>query len=273
MNTTEKAEAFAALHDAPGAFALPNPWDSGSARLLEHLGARALATSSAAFANTLGRTDGHVTLDEKLSHCREIAAATSLPVNADLENGFGHEPEAVARCIERVAQTGVVGGSIEDFPGDEAKPGYDRGQAVERIAAAVEAARACPFPFTLTARCDLLLHGVTDLDEVIGRLAAFAEAGADVVYAPGLTTLDAVRTVADAVDRPQNVLGPFLAAHSLEELAAAGAKRVSVGSALALAAWRATLDASRALLDDGRLGWVGEAVTAGNVLTAAFSDT
>ena len=185
----ERARAFRALHERPGAFVIPNPWDVGTARILAGLGFEALATTSAGMAFALGRRDGAVSRDDALAHARTIVGATALPVSADLENGFGDAPETVAETIRLAAGTGLVGGSIEDATGDPDRPIYDRSLAVERIAAAVEAARALPFPFTLTARAENFLHGRPDLDDTIGRLQAFEAAGADVLYAPGLRDL------------------------------------------------------------------------------------
>ncbi|HSG88781.1 MAG TPA: isocitrate lyase/phosphoenolpyruvate mutase family protein [Pseudomonadales bacterium] len=254
-STRDKGEAFRALHERPGAFPIPNPWDLGSARRLEALGFEALATTSAGCAEALGRRDGELSLDDVVAHCAALAAATTLPISADLENGFGHDGEAVAECIRRCGAAGVVGGSIEDYTGDPAKPIYELPHAVERIAAAVEAAAALPFPFVLTARCEHLLRGGRDLDEVLRRLLAYEAAGADVLFAPGLSTLAQVRLVTSAVARPVNVLGPFLPTATVADLAAAGAKRISVGSALQRHAY-AALDAAAILLrDEGRLAW------------------
>lgn len=253
--TLEKAEAFRALHARDGVFVIPNPWDIGSARLLESLGFECLATTSAGFAVAHGRSDGEMSLDAKIEHCRALAAATNVPIAADLENGFGHSPEEVALCIRRCGEAGVVGGSIEDYRNDPADPFYPFDVAVERIRAAVEAARALPFPFTLTARAEHLLHGGTDLDEVIERLRAYQEAGADVLYAPGLRTVEQVRAVASTVDRPLNVLGTMLPQATVAELGAAGAKRISVGGSLHHHAAAALKRAATALRDEGRLGW------------------
>lgn len=258
----EKAEQFRALHARAGAFLIPNPWDAGSARLLEGLGFEALATTSAGFAQALGRLDGTVTLEEKLDHCRALADVTRVPVSADLENGFADDPEGVARTIRRVAETGVVGGSIEDYSGERI---YDFPHALERIEAAVAAARSLDFPFTLTARAENLLRGRQDLDDTIKRLDAYARAGADVVYAPGLRTLDEVRAVCGAVDKPVNVLAAFFPDVSAAELAAAGARRISVGSALANAAIGAVLRASREMLDSGSFRWLAETASGGDV--------
>jgi 2-methylisocitrate lyase-like PEP mutase family enzyme len=242
-----KAEAFRALHAGPP-FVIPNPWDAGSARVFEALGFRALATTSSGFAFTLGRPDGGATLDEVAAHVEALDRATDLPVSADIENGYGAEPASAARAITRIASAGAVGGSIEDWDGARSQL-YDRSHAVERIVAAVEAARALPFPFTLTARAENHIRGNPDLDDTIHRLLAFEQAGADVLYAPGLTTLDQIRTVCGALTKPVNVLArPDL---SFDQLAEAGAQRVSVGGALAWVAARAMADAAIAIRDHG----------------------
>ena len=196
---SDKAARFAALHDRPGAFVIPNPWDIGTARMLAGLGFEALATTSAGFAFSLGRRDGALTRDEALAHCRSIVDATPLPVSADLENGYDHRPEGCAETIRHAAAAGLVGASIEDATGDRDSPIYDAGEATERIHAAVEAARQLPFRFTLTARAENFLHGRPDLDDTIARLQAFEAAGADVLYAPGLRTLAAIDALCDAV--------------------------------------------------------------------------
>lgn len=257
----EKAERFRALHTRDGGFIIPNPWDAGSARLLEGLGFEALATTSSGFAQSLGRLDGSVTLEEKIEHCRALAAVTDIPVSADLENGFADEPEAAANAVKLAAQAGVVGASIEDYSGTAI---YEFELAVERVRAAVEVARSLDFPFTLTARAENLLRGRNDLSDTIRRLQAFAEAGADVLYAPGLKTLDEVREVRRAVDKPLNVLAPFFKDVTVSDLAAAGAQRISIGGALADVAIGATLKVGRQLLDHGRFDWLAE--------TAAGSD-
>jgi 2-methylisocitrate lyase-like PEP mutase family enzyme len=246
----EKAERFAALHEGP-AFVIPNPWDAGSARMLEALGFEALATTSSGFAFTLGRVDGGVSRDEMAAHVAALDEATGLPVSADLENGYGADPEDVARTIRRIAEAGAVGGSIEDWDRDDGRL-YERQHAAERIAAAVEAARNLPFRFMLTARAENHLHGVTDLDDTIHRLWAFEEAGADVLYAPGLRTVAEIRTVCDSVSRPVNVIA--LPGLSLAEIVDAGARRVSVGGALTWAAVQAAADAATALRDSGDIG-------------------
>jgi 2-methylisocitrate lyase-like PEP mutase family enzyme len=258
MTTTQmdKAKRFRALHERPGTFAIPNPWDAGAARLLAMLGFEALATTSAGFAFTLGRKDGAVTRDDAMAHCRLLVAASDLPVSADLENCFGDDPATVAETVRLAAGTGLVGCSVEDASGDQRRPIYDFASAVERVAAAVEAARKLPFPFTLTARAENFLHGRQDLDDTIKRLQAFEKAGADVLYAPGLPSLDAVKTVCGAVAKPVNVLanGRF----SVAELGAAGAKRVSVGGMLSRVAYGAFLRAARELKENGTFRFATE---------------
>lgn len=251
----EKAEHFRALHAREGAFVIPNPWDVGSARLLAGLGFEALATTSSGFAHSLGRLDGDVTVAEVMAHCRALCAATDLPVSADLENGYAEDPDGVAETIRLAAEAGVVGGSLEDYSGDAARPIYDFGLAVERVQAAAEAAQSLEFPFTLTARAENLLRGRRDLDDTIRRLQAFEAAGADVLYAPALTTLDEVRAVTSAVSKPVNVLAPPLPGVTVSELAAAGAKRISIGGALARAAIAALLRAGAEMRERGSFGW------------------
>ena len=245
-----KAEAFRALHKPGDPFVIPNPWDEGSARILEKLGFVALATTSSGFALTQGRKDYGVTRDEVISHCKAVAAAVDIPVSADLENGFGSTPEDAAETIRRAAETGLAGGSMEDSTGDKASPVFDESHAVDRIAAAVEAASN---DFVLTARAEEFLYGSTDLDGVIARLQKFSDAGADVLFAPGIATLDAVRTVCAAVDKPVNVLvyGDLVHA-SMNELAEAGAARISVGGALAWSAYSALIENAAAMRDSGR---------------------
>ena len=242
----QKGEAFRALHEGEP-FVIPNPWDAGSARVLEALGFEALATTSSGFAFTLGRLDGDVTLDEVVEHVAALAEASELPVSVDLENGYGAEPEAAAIAITRVAEVGAVGGSIEDYDPDGRI--YDLGHATERIAAAVEAARSLDFPFTLTARAENHIRGNPDLDDTIERLLAFEAAGPDVLYAPGLRTIEELRTLCDAVSRPVNALRvPSL---SFTELADAGVQRVSVGGSLAWVGVQAIAEAAVAIRDKG----------------------
>jgi 2-methylisocitrate lyase-like PEP mutase family enzyme len=262
MSQSEKAKKFLKLHEGPGAFLIPNPWDAGTARMLSALGYEALATTSAGLAFSLGRRDGEglVTREEVLAHVRAIVAASDLPVSADLENGFGDAPERVVETIRLAAEAGLVGGSIEDATGDALRPIYDPGLAVERVRAAVEAAGALPFPFTLTARAENFLHGRTDLDDTIRRLQAFAEAGADVVYAPGLPSLEAMQAVCSAVaPRPVNAL-IGAAGRSAAELAAAGVRRISTGSALNRAAMGAFLNAAREMKEKGTFTFLENAL-------------
>ncbi|TPG56968.1 isocitrate lyase/phosphoenolpyruvate mutase family protein [Roseomonas nepalensis] len=245
-----RAERFRALHDA-GCFALPNAWDAGSARLMAGLGFEAVATTSAGLAFHLGRRDGEaaVTRAEALGNARALIAAVDLPVSADLEDGFGPSPEEVAATVTAAAQAGLCGCTIEDTTADPARPIHDFDAAVARVAAAVQATRAAPHPFVLTARAENFLHGRPDLDDTLRRLAAFAEAGASCLYAPGLPDESAIRAVVRAVaPRPVNVLiGPRSGAVPLDRLAALGVRRVSVGGALARAAYGAALEAGRAL--------------------------
>jgi 2-methylisocitrate lyase-like PEP mutase family enzyme len=251
----EKGLAFRALHEGEP-FVIPNPWDTGSARALEALGFEALATTSSGFAFTLGRLDGQATLAEVVAHVSELDRATGLPVSVDLENGYATDAAGVALAIARVAEAGAVGGSIEDW--DPAGRLYDRGESVERLAAAVEAVRGLGFAFTLTARAENHIRGNPDLDDTIARLRAFEEAGADVLYAPGLRTVEEIRTVCDAVTRPVNVLA--FGDLSLAELAEAGAQRVSVGGGLTWVAMAAFADAARAIREDGDFSSLGARV-------------
>lgn len=255
----ERARLFRALHARPGIFIMPNPWDAGTAKLFASLGFEALATTSQGLANTLGRVDGTLAIRrvELIANCRDIAAATELPVNADLENGYADDPGEAASIIRLAADAGVVGGSMEDASGNPARPIYDFTLAVERVAAAVEVARALPFPFTLTARAENYLHGRRDLDDTIRRLQAFAAAGADVLFAPGLHELETIRQVAAAVPKPLNVVmsavDPDITA---QQLADAGVKRISVGGALSRLAFAAVRDAAVAMRDGGTFQWV-----------------
>ena len=261
ISQSEKAAQFRALHEAPGAFVIPNPWDGGSARILAALGFKALATSSGAQAGTLGRKDGKVTRDEALAHCRVIVNATDLPVAADLEKCFGDEPKVVAETIRLAAGVGLVGGSVEDATGDKQKPLFEHAQATERVAAAVEAARKVGFPFTLTARTESFLRGNPNLDDVIKRLQAFEKAGADVLMAPGLPDLAAVRAVCGAVSKPVNfMVGIKGKSFTAAELAAAGVKRISLATSLYRAAMSGLLDAAREAKDAGTFGYVERGV-------------
>jgi len=258
-----KAERFQALHARPGAFVIPNPWDAGSARILEKLGFEALTTTSAGLAFVLGRRDGagEVTRDETLANAKAIADATDLPVAADLENGFGHAPEAAAETIRLAGEAGLVGGSIEDSTGSPARPIYDFQQAVERVAAAAEAAHALPFPFVLVGRAENFLHGRPDLDDTIRRLQAFEAAGADALFAPGLTWAEDIRTVCASVGKPINVvMGLKSASFSVAELAALGVRRISVGSALSRAALGAFVRAAREIQEHGTFRFAEDAL-------------
>lgn len=260
VTQAEKARRFAALHRSDGAFIIPNPWDVGSARVLEALGFDALATTSSGFAYSIGKVDGAVSLEETLAHCQALSAATSIPVSADLENGYGDSPEAAAHAITEAARAGVAGGSIEDYSG---RAIYEIERAAERVTAAVEAARALPEPFTLTARAENLIRGRDDLEDTIRRLQAYEKAGADVLYAPGLATLEQVREVCRSVGRPVNVLGPLVRDATREELTEAGAKRISIGGALARAAWAPVLAAASEMKEAGRFDWTSSLAATG----------
>ena len=259
----DKAVVFRKLHERPGAFIIPNPWDAGTAKLLASLGFEALATTSLGLANSLGRVDGTNTVsrEEVLENCRAICEATPLPVNADLENGYADEPKAAAEMIRLSAEAGVVGGSIEDATGDATNTIYDFTLAVERVHAAVEVARALPFPFVLTARAENMIQGHVDLDDTIRRLQAFEKAGADVLYAPGLRDLATIRTVCSSVRKPVNVVmthgDPSLTLAQLEE---AGAKRISVGGSLNRLALAAFLKGAREMKDTGGFTWMRDTV-------------
>jgi len=260
---SEKAKFFRALHERQGIFVIPNPWDAGSAMLLASLGFEALATTSLGYAASIGRSDGTLSREEVLANCRTIADATDLPVSVDLENCYADEPKKAAVTMRLAAEAGAVGGSIEDATGDKAKPIYDFSLAVERVAAAVEEARKLPFPFTLVARAENFLHGRPDLDDTIRRLQAFAAAGADVLYAPGIRDLPTIRTLVAAVPKPVNVVmglaDPNL---TLQELEAAGVRRVSVGGALARLALAAVRDAAVAMREQGSFSWVKDIMPA-----------
>jgi 2-methylisocitrate lyase-like PEP mutase family enzyme len=252
LSQTEKGQRFAALHAGPGALVMPNAWDAGSAKLLAGLGFQALATSSGASANVLGRRDGQVTRDEALAQARGMVEAVDLPMSADLEKGFGDAPETAAETIRLAAEAGLVGGSIEDATGDPDRPLFDMGQAVERVAAAAEAAHALPFPFMLTARAENYLRGQPDLDDTVRRLVAFERAGADVLFAPGLPDLDAMRTVVGAVTRPVNFMVALRGkSFSVAELEAVGVRRISLAGTLYRAAMTGLVEAAREVRDRG----------------------
>ena len=258
MNLTDKGQHFRALHDAPDTFVIANAWDAGSAKLLATAGFQALATSSGAHAATLGRVDGQVNREEALAHARAIVEATDLPVSADLEKGFGDAPADAAETIRRAAAIGLVGASIEDATGDRARPLFDPTHAAERIAAAAEAAHAAGFPFMLTARTENYLRGNPDLDDTIRRLRAFEAAGADVLMAPGLPDLDAVRAVCAAVGKPVNFMAGIPGkSFTVAELAAAGVKRISLATSLYRAAMNGLLAAATEVRSQGTFHYLG----------------
>jgi len=251
----EKAKLFRELHERPGAFIIPNPWDAGTAKLLAAMGFEALATTSLGLANTLGSAT--VSRDAIIENCRTISAATDLPVNADLENCGADDPKQAAQTIRLAAEAGAVGGSIEDFTGDPSKPIYDFALAVERVQAAVEVARSLPFPFMLTARAENLLHGRNDLDDTIKRLQAFEAAGADVLYSPGVHDLATIKTVVASVKKPFNLVMGFAdPTLTVDQLSAAGVKRISVGGAMARVALAAFLRSAREMKDQGAFTYV-----------------
>jgi 2-methylisocitrate lyase-like PEP mutase family enzyme len=266
MSQAQKAETFKRLHEGPGAFVIPNPWDAGSARLLETLGFKALATTSAGLAFSLAKPDGAVSREEALANGVAIVNATSLPVAADLENGYGPSPEACSLTITGAGAAGLVGGSIEDATGDSTSPIFDIGLATERVAAAVEAARKLNFPFMLTARAENFLHGRPDLKDTIKRLQAFQKAGADVLFAPGLRTKDDIRAMTSSVDRPVNVIMGLQGVRlSVDDLALLGVTRISVGSAMARAAYGAMLRGAREIAGQGTFGFADDAVPFGDL--------
>ncbi len=263
-STMAKAEAFRALHQGDRIFVLPNPWDPGSAKMLAALGFEALATTSAGYAFARGRIDwvGEMGREEALAHASEIVVATPLPVSADFENGFGDAPEIVAETVRLAAEIGLAGCTIEDTTGDHSAPIYDLPLAVERIAAATEAVARLDRPFMLTARAENFLHGRPDLDDTLARLQAFEEVGADVLYAPGLPDLAAIRVVCEASTKPVNVIaGIGLEGVTLDDLRNAGVKRVSVGSSLARTAIGAMLAAAREIREQGTFSAFSEAAS------------
>lgn len=261
MTQAEKGRAFRALHARDHAFIIPNPWDAGTARLLAHLGFEALATTSAGYAFSAGQRDNTIDRDQMIAHVAAIASATNLPVSADLENGFGDAPEIATQTIRLAAAAGAVGGSIEDMSRDPVHPIYDRQHATERIRAAAEAARALPSPFTLTARAENYLVGRPDLKDTIQRLQSYQEAGADVLYAPGLTSEQDIASVVSSVDRPVNVVMGLQGVQlSLSELSTIGVRRVSVGSALSRAALGAFLRAAHEMRDHGTFTFAEHAI-------------
>ncbi len=262
VSQSDKANRFRTLHQGPGAFMMPNPWDAGSARILAGLGFEALATSSGAFAGTLGRRDGKVRREEALAHARDVATAVDIPVSADLENGFGHAPSFAAETVKLAAETGLVGCSIEDATGEKDRPLYDFGQAVERVTASAEAARSLGFAFTLTARSENFLRGNPDLDDTIKRLQAYEKAGADVLMAPGLPDLAAVKTVCAALSKPYNfMVGIKGKSFTRAELAAAGVRRISLATSLYRAAMSGLVNAAREARDSGTFGYIDATMT------------
>jgi len=273
LTQSEKAVIFQTLHQRKQPFVVGNPWDAGSARILTSLKYEALSTTSAGLAFSLGRKDGTASVSraEALTNAKSIVDATALPVAADLENGYGHAPEEAAETIRQAAAMGLVGGSIEDATGNEAEPIYDFTHAVERVAAAAEAAHALPFPFMFVARCENFLHNRADLDDTIRRLQAYEKAGAEVLYAPGLTSPEDLRTVCSSVSKPVNVLmgmkgAPRLTVQQLGEL---GVRRISIGSGFSRAALTAFLHAAREVIDDGTFTFADETLYISD-LTAMF---
>ena len=251
-----KCEEFEKLHQQKGAFLIPNPWDTGSARILQGLGFKALATTSAGLAYTLGRADGEVTLDEKLAHCTSLAENTQIPINVDFENGFADAPEEVANNVLKLIATGVAGCSVEDFSRDDLQL-YDFNLAVERVQAAVEVVNNLDMPFQLTARAENLLRGVNDIDDTIKRLQAFEAAGANVLYAPGINSLEQLRQVTSELNRPFNVLAPLFRGVTVDEFSEAGAQRISVGAALNRVSISPLLKAGKEMLSQGTFSWTG----------------
>jgi 2-methylisocitrate lyase-like PEP mutase family enzyme len=259
LNQKDKAARFRALHEGPRAFVIPNPWDAGSARVLARLGFAALATSSGASAGTLGRRDGKVNRAEALAHARAIVEATDLPVSADLEKCFGDAPSAAAETIRLAAEIGLVGASIEDATGDAARPLFSIGQATERVAAAVQVVRSLPFPFTLTARAENFIRGNPNLDDTIERLQAFERVGADVLFAPGLPDLAAVRAVCAAVSRPVNFMAGIKSrSFTVAELEASGVRRISLASSLYRMAMTGLLSAAREVKERGTFDYLDD---------------
>jgi len=259
---SEKGRSFRALHQRDYAFIIPNPWDIGTARILAHLGFEALATTSAGYAFSVGQLDNSVDRDRMMQHISQVAAATDLPVSTDLQNGWGDDPESAAETIRLAAKAGAVGGSIEDATGRDDRPIYDLQHAADRVRAAAEVVHALPFTFTLTGRAENYLHGRPNIKDTIARLQAFQEAGADVLYAPGLATKDDITAVITSVDRPVNVVMGLQGVQlSLAELSAMGVKRVSVGSTLSRVALGAFLRAAREMYDHGTFTFANDAAT------------
>jgi 2-methylisocitrate lyase-like PEP mutase family enzyme len=265
MTQAHKAARFRDLHQGPGAFVIANAWDAGSARVLSGHGFQALATSSAAAANALGRNDGRITRDESLAHARAIVEATDLPVSADLEHCFADDPEAAAETLRLAAGVGLVGGSIEDATGDKANPRYDFDAAVARVAAAARVARSLDLPFTLTARTENFVNGFPDLGDTIRRLQAFEHAGADVLMAPGLPDLEAVRAVCKGLKRPFSfMVGIRGKSFSVAELEAAGVRRISLAASLYRIAMTGLIEAAAEIRDHGTFGYLERCVSGGD---------
>jgi 2-methylisocitrate lyase-like PEP mutase family enzyme len=269
MEAVKRAEGFLGLHHQERPLLIPNPWDAGSAKVLASMGFLALATTSSGFAATLGRLDGSVTRDEALGHAATIVQATELPVSADLEHGYADDAAGVGETVRLAIEAGLAGCSIEDSTGREDSPIYERGEAVERVVAAVEAAHGGPVHFVLTARAENYLHGRPDLADTIDRLQAFEEAGADVLYAPGLADLADIRSVVNSVGLPVNVLARP-GAPSVAELASVGVRRISVGGAFAFAALGALVEAAQELLTEGTYGYFGRTLVGGKAAREAF---
>ena len=270
---TEKGIEFRALHNRDHAFIIPNPWDIGSARVLAHLGFEALATTSAGYAFSIGRRDNFVGREKVIAHVAEIVSATDLPVSADLENGFGDEPEFAAETIRLGAAAGLVGGSIEDSAGRRDNPIYELEHATDRVRAAAEAAHSLPYPFTLTARAENFLFGRRDLMDTIKRLQSYQAAGADVLYAPGLSNIEEISAIVSSLDRPVNVLMGLPGVQlSVAELSAIGVKRISVGSVLSRVAYSAFIRAAEEMRDHGTFTF-GENIVSFRDINALFAET
>ena len=261
----EKCISFKDLHNQDEAFIIANPWDVGSAKLLQGMGFKALATSSSGFALPLGKSDGEPTLAEKLAHCQAIAAATDIPVSADFEDGYAVAPEGVAKNVAAMIETGVAGCSIEDFDRNEQKL-FEGDLAIERVAAAAEVVSGLDFPFQLTARAEHLLRGGTSLDEVIERLNAYDQAGADVLFAPGIRSLEDLQTVTSAINKPFNALGVMIPGATLADLQAAGAQRVSIGGSLPFVGMKPILESCEAMINEGTFSWAANMAPPGKVL-------
>ncbi|GJM12594.1 MAG: 2-methylisocitrate lyase [Pseudohongiella sp.] len=256
VSQLQKCEVFARLHQSESAWIIPNPWDVGSAKLLQGMGFKALATTSSGFAYTLGRADGEVSLEEKLQHCAQLCAATNIPINADFENGYSERTSTVVENIERLSETGIAGFSIEDFSREHHRL-YDFSEAVDRVGAAAETVAGLEIPLMLTARAENLIRGADDLEDTIKRLQAFEAAGADVLYAPGLRSLDQLREVTSSLAKPFNVLASFMSGTNVAEFSENGAKRISLGGALNFAAIDPVQRAAMEMTQNGTFDWLG----------------